>query len=395
MYSPDTQNHCEAKQLIIVHIITRWLKAGSEENTLVTCQYQSSTGHTVFVVHGNEYDNNYRDRNSEAATFIEANHLIHKINPIKDIIAIIQLRNIIQRTKADIVHTHQSKAGIIGRIAAVGTGATIVHTIHIAPFLNVGIVKKYIFSFCERWCAKFTHKLIAVSQGMKDSYISNQITEPDKIEIIHSGMDLNKFTSVTNFTASDWESVVPETSHESKPFIVLMLAAFEPRKRQQILIEEISNKIKTTTNICFVLAGEGSELQKCKNLVIERDLQNHVVFTGYYNRPEHLIKISDVCILCSNREGLPRVIVQYIAGAKPVVITHLPGINEIVMNDINGIIVPENHIDILVDKLLLLSKDDELLQSLTIGCNQVNLDNWDSNSMGLKIENVYFNAMYD
>ncbi|MGQ0741105.1 MAG: glycosyltransferase [Alphaproteobacteria bacterium] len=102
----------------IAHVVTRLLRAGSEENTLLTCRAQAAAGHDVFLIHGRAFDPGTYAAETDRLRFVEVESLVHAVSPFHDCRALIDLRNIFRRLKPQIVHTHQSKAGVIGRFAA-------------------------------------------------------------------------------------------------------------------------------------------------------------------------------------------------------------------------------------------------------------------------------------
>ncbi|TIT46771.1 MAG: glycosyltransferase family 4 protein, partial [Mesorhizobium sp.] len=135
-----------------------------------------------------------------------------------------------------IVHTHQSKAGIVGRLAAREANIPcIIHGVHILPFVHVGNAQRLMYLAAERLAAKCTQAFIDVSQAMRDICIANHLGSADQHHVVHSGFDLKRFAN------AQW----PQQSHlllgtavgEPKPPVILMLAALEPRKRHIEFIE--------------------------------------------------------------------------------------------------------------------------------------------------------------
>ena len=103
-------------------------------------------------------------------------------------------------------------------------------------------------------------------------------------------------------------------------------------------------RLARVPNVRLLLAGEGPARTQVEAAIGEKNLSKHVKLLGYYSKPESLMALADVCLLTSMREGLPRVIVQYLAASKPVVVSDLPGIGELVQHDLNGIVTPSNDV---------------------------------------------------
>lgn len=372
----------------IVHVITRLLRAGSEENTILSCLHQASRGYEVFVVHGPSSDPTWREELEGKVHLVEAARLVHPINPILDLRAFQELSMLYRAIRPDVVHTHQSKAGILGRLAARAVGVpAIIHTVHIAPFMNVNGPKRSIYLTLERTCARFTHHIINVSQGMRDACIASGVGEEHQHSIIHSGMALQNYREANPPT--DWRARIGGWSGDEKPKFVLMLAAFEPRKRHLGFIEAMAPSLAKREDVCVLLGGQGATLPSTREACERLGIGSKVKFLGHDPNPGELIALSDICVLTSEREGLPRVVVQYLAGGKPVVVSHLPGLDEIVRDNINGIITSADNLSETSNAIFALLDNPSELKRLAQGAQETPVDNWDADLMGARIEAVY------
>ena len=369
----------------IVHVITRLLQGGAEENTIATCLHQARAGHSVTLIHG-ETNPAWQRKIGSKVKLIEVPSLQQPISPFNDLAAILGIRRVLRALKPDIVHTHQSKAGIVGRIAAaLARTPLIVHTIHIAPFLNVGAVQRLVYLAAEKLCAHLTHVLIAVSDGMRRAFQDAGVS--DEVAVIHSGMALEKFRTAQ--PPENWAERIGGWPSEQRPFFVLMLASFEPRKRQLELIQAIAAETRERPDVCFLLAGEGPQLTTCKDEAERLGLSGKVRFLGHDERPHELIALADVCVLTSEREGLPRSVIQYVAGGKPVVAAALPGLEEIVRNGENGIVTAPNDLQGLAAKLFELLDNQDERQRLSAAARSTDVSSWSEEAMGEAIESAY------
>ena len=376
----------------IVHVITRLLRAGSEENTVATCLGQVARGHDVTIIHGPEWDPTWRGDLPAAIRLIRLDPMVHAISPRQDLKALVDLRRLYRELDADVVHTHQSKAGILGRLAALGPDRpAVVHTVHIAPFLNVGAVQRLVYVAAEKLCARTTDVIVNVSQGMRQACLDHGIGRPDQHRVVRSGMPLAKFRKAaqgapTCLSAPDWTGPQP-------PFLVLTLAAFEPRKRQEAFITAMAPHLAADPRLCLVFAGAGAREKDAKALVRELGVGAQTRFLGHYPHPEALIAEADVCVLTSEREGLPRVAVQYLAVGKPVVITEVPGIEEIVAHDRNGVVVGPDDLTAAAQAIAVLAASSDELQRLTEGARRFDSSPWDTEAMTDGLEEVYRDAL--
>ena len=375
----------------IVHVITRLLQGGAEENTIATCLHQARNGADVVLVHGCEHHTEWARRLAGQVRLVELPSLAQSLNPLRDLKATRELRGLFRQLQPEVVHTHQSKAGVIGRMAAAWAGVPlIVHTIHIAPFVNVTGARRRFYIAAESLCARFTDVLIAVSHGMRDAFLEAGIGARTGIEVIHSGMALDRFTSAAGPVA--WRSRIGGWDGPEKPRMLLMLAAFEPRKRQRELLHAIAPALRSRPDVLLLLGGEGSQKAACEAAAQTLGIAPQVRFLGHDPNPHELIALSDICLLTSEREGLPRSVVQYVAGGKAVVMSGLPGIEELVADGVNGIVTGADDLAELVSATFALLDDDDQLARLCAGARATDVSRWREEAMGEAIAAAYARA---
>ncbi|WP_027145853.1 glycosyltransferase [Mesorhizobium sp. WSM3626] len=372
----------------IVHVLTRLLRAGSEENTLACCLAQARHGHEVLLVHGQEYDAGLRASVAGAIRVVTLEKLINSISPSGDISAFGQLTRLIRDWQPDIVHTHQSKAGIVGRLAAKEANVRcIVHGVHILPFVHVGNAQRLMFLAAERLAAKVTRAFIDVSQAMRDICIANHLGSPDQHHVVHSGFDLTRFAN------AQWPQephlLLGTAAGEPKPPVILMLAALEPRKRHVEFIEAFGQVVDRIPNVRLILAGEGPTRSAVEAAIERSPFANNVRMIGYHCEPERLISLADVCVLTSMREGLPRVVMQYLAGGRASVVSHLPGVEEVVKHGVNGIVTPAEDVGAAAAAIADLLQNERYRAQLAASAKFTDLSSWGMDAMCDRVELIY------
>ncbi|AZO56274.1 MAG: glycosyltransferase family 1 protein [Mesorhizobium sp.] len=376
----------------ILHVLTRLLRGGSEENTLACCLAQARHGHEVRLVHGEEYDPNLRMSVAEAVRVVTLERLINSISPSRDISAFGQLTRLMRDWRPDIVHTHQSKAGIVGRLAAREANIPcIIHGVHILPFVHVGNAQRLMYLAAERLAAKCTQAFIDVSQAMRDICIANHLGTADQHHVVHSGFDLTRFAN------AQW----PQQSHlllgtavgEPKPPVILMLAALEPRKRHIEFIEAFGQVVDRVPNVRLLLAGEGPARSAIESAIARSPYANNVRMIGYHSEPERLISLADVCVLTSMREGLPRVMMQYLAGGRASVVSHLPGVEEVVKHGVNGIVTPAEDVGAAAAAIADLLQNEHYRARLAESAKLTDLASWGLDTMCDRVELIYQSAL--
>jgi glycosyltransferase involved in cell wall biosynthesis len=379
-------------RLRIAHVITRLINGGADENTVCCCNWAAQAGHDVVLLHGEAVHPEIIAKVDPRVEVIGVPGLTRSISPVSDVRALLALTRRFRALNADIVHTHTSKAGILGRFAAWAAGVpAIVHGVHIVPFVNVGVAERVVYLVLEKLAAPLTNAFISVSGGIRDLCLSAGVGRPDKHYVVYSGFDLDRFRDAG--LPDDWHNLLRLTPEARRPPVLLMIAAFEPRKRHAEFLDVFKKIAVRLPDAVLVLAGDGPLRSIVESRAKELGLEHRVVFTGYRDDPERLIALADLCLLCSMREGLPRVVIQYLAGGKPCVASDLPGLREVLLPGFNGVITPADDLAALADAVAALLEDRARLACLAQGAAATELSSWDAKLMGKRIDAIYREAL--
>ncbi|MGJ8638560.1 MAG: glycosyltransferase family 4 protein [Opitutaceae bacterium] len=375
----------------ICHIITRLINGGADENTVLTCNYQAHHGNEVTLIYGDESHEEIIAKVDDRVSLIRIPELIRSINPLCDIKAFRQIRKTIRNLSPDVVHTHTSKAGIIGRLAAKRSQAQIiVHGIHILPFSNVGILQKAIYVILEKLVAQKTDLFVSVSKALMEENVAHGIAPLEKHIVVPSGMDVSIFQNATPLQAE--ESMPPQFCGAAKKYVVYV-GALEARKRQLETLDVFKKVVEDYPDAVLLLVGGGHDQQLITDKISELKLENNVHPMGFRADVERIIKLSDVCILSSKREGLARVLIQYCLAGKPIVSTRLPGTEIIVDEGKNGFLVDTDNLEEMGSRLLELLNDRDLVDRFSRHSSKKDLSKWSDQAMGESIEQAYAKLM--
>ncbi len=260
--------------------------------------------------------------------------LIREISPLKDLITFFKLYKRIKKIKPSIVHTHSSKAGILGRWAAFFARVPIIiHTVHgfaFSPYHS--IVRRKFYIFLEKLTGKITDFHIFVSDDNKEEAIKLNISKGEKSGVIRSIVSLEKF-----FNNRDKKIILRERwKFPENKFIVGGVFCFKPQKDPVGFVEIANLVLKRNKNFEFIIAGDGYVKSAMLEKIKEYGIEDKVKFLGWINNPEELIPAFDLLLLPSLWEGLPQVIVQAIVSKVPVIATSVNGTREIIKNGENG-----------------------------------------------------------
>lgn len=374
--------------LKIAHIITRMIRGGADENTMLSCNAFAERGHDVTLLCGGEVEAEMLARANPRVTTIRVPSLVRPINPVADAAALIALRQRLQALRPDIIHTHTSKAGILGRAASIRMrSSAVIHGIHILPFVNVGTAQRLIYLGLERALARATDQFVSVSAGMRDIAVAHGLGGADRHHVVASGMDIAAFQKLAAGSRAF------ASGNDNRAFTVLYLANYEARKQHARLIDEIAAQAARFSDTIFLLAGQGREQAALQDLVQRRGLAQRVRVLGFVEATSELIASADLCLYCSEREGLPRAVVQYCATGRPVVAFHLPGIEAVIRHGHNGYLCPQGDFIDLFARIRSLLDDPEARERMAANAAAVDLSEWGAERMYLRLNEIYRSAL--
>lgn len=379
---PQTRN---GSHWHVVHIITRFVNGGADENTLLSCNGAARRGHRVQLWSGPDFAAGMRARLDPRVRFCVLNRLVRPVDPLADAAALVELTRRLRREPPDIVHTHTSKAGILGRLAARAARVrAIVHGVHIAPFRPSRCGPRFAYLAAERLVAPMTDAYVDVSSALAALYVEAGLGQARQHHVIRSGMALDNFRSAQ--PRSDWRNLLAVGENQPKPPVVVMLAAYEKRKRHHELVDALRPMMANRPELRVVFAGAGSLPQDLVQAT--RDIRQ-LIWLEHQPDPAGLISLADIAVHCAEREGLPRVVVQYLAAGVPVVATHLAGLDEVLVDERNGLIVDTDDFDGLVRALDLLLDRPQLRETLAAGARATDLGAWEVAAMDRAIERLH------
>lgn len=373
----------------IVHIVTRFLKAGAEENILLSCNGQVKLGHEVHLIYGRDYSADMCDKLDPAVVLHCAPKLVRSIDPSYDIGAYFQLVGALNDINPDVVHTHTSKAGVLGRLAARRVGCPcIIHGVHMLAFSGVSFAQKYAYLLMEKVAAPFTDAFINVGKGTMEECVAHGLGKRDQHYVIPSGMDVRRFRDAT--PPGDWRALIPpEQVSVINPQFIIFVGSFEERKQQIPFLTMFRDVVRDCPDAVVLLVGEGENETAIREHIRNSGLLGRAVMLGFREDVEQLLALSSVGVLSSLREGLARVVIQYTLAGLPVVCTNTPGVDTIVKEGGNGFLVPVGAIPKMAAPLTRLMNDPALHKRMSDAARTIDLSAWDADNMVREIDAVY------
>jgi len=264
--------------------------------------------------------------------------LVRRINPVKDFQAFYKILRLIQKEKPDIVHTHTSKAGILGRMAAkIARVPLIIHTPHGHVFFgHFGPVLSKIFLWAERLFAPFTDRVVALTAGESRDYTDLNVYPREKLVKIHSGVDVEKFKLVSVGAVEKKRSL----GLEQKGLVVGFIGWLLPIKGPMHLLKAMEAVWRDHPDTALVFIGKGDLDLDLRAEALKTSTNGRVNFLGWRNDIDEIMPIFDIFVLPSLNEGMGRVLVEAMAAGKPIVASNVGGIPDLVEHNYNGLLVP-------------------------------------------------------
>ena len=305
----------------IAYIITRADDFGGAQAHLVSLAAKmQERGHTVVVLAGGTGPL-FKELSRLKIAFQELKHLVHPLNPFKDLAAIFEARSFLKKFKPDLVATHSNKAGFVGRLAAFSLKLPAVHTSH--GFLFLERPKSFtgrFYRLAEKLAAVVGQMVICVSQSEYNTAAAFKVIPPNKMLVVHNG--LQDFPE--SFRAQP----------EKEPVRLIMVARFAPPKDQAALLYALAGLKELKFNLQFV--GDGKGLVAAKALAQELGLSEKTEFLGTRSDVNLLLVKANIFVLSSRREGFPISILEAMRAALPVVAAEVGGVAEAVIDKETG-----------------------------------------------------------
>jgi glycosyltransferase involved in cell wall biosynthesis len=376
----------------IVHIITRLIIGGAQENTLLSCEGQHARGHEVTLItgpaEGPEGSLMLRAK-SAGYRVVVIDEMKRSILPVKDFRTYLRLQSVLRELKPDIVHTHSSKAGILGRWAADSVKVPgIVHTIHGLAFTaSTSRVVNHMYRMLERQAAPLTHKIVCVADSMRDQSLEAGVGLPDQYVTVYSGMDTAPFLD---------PEVPPELMRDRlgihpDELVIGTVARLFHLKGHEDLLNLAPRLVRAYPNVRFLWVGDGVLREHFQARMDQMGLRGRFIITGMVP-PEQvpsLVGAMDIMVHPSRREGLARALPQGHLAAKPVVTYDIDGAREAVEDGVNGFVIEPFDQQALLQRLLELLADQRLRTDFGFAGREQALARFDTRVMVEELEKVY------
>lgn len=426
--------------LKILHISTRLILGGSQENTVLSCEGQARLGHEVHLAFGPIYGPEgsllkrveaFRTQDGRGITTHVVPSLVRSINPWHDARCWFQLRALMQKIDPDIIHTHSSKAGIIGRAAGwsvsswadelwytgLSEPAGIVHTIHGPPFMPISggslsrlktRVSNRIYEIAERYAANRCHIIVSVAKSMTDQFLARSIGRPEQYTTVYSGMEVEPY--LTPRPGESRDEMRSSLGFADSDFVVGTVARLAEHKGHDDLLSALADDLRTSQTMKLLWVGDGwwrqrlidraqslglKVVQLDRSEPVERVRGASVVLTGLVppERVPGLIRAMDVLAHPSLREGLPRTVPQALLTGVCPVAYDCDGTGEACIDMQTGRLVKTSDVQGLREAIRWCAANPEQRQQLAQRGRAMCADRFSAQTMVRELETVYQRAL--
>jgi glycosyltransferase involved in cell wall biosynthesis len=347
----------------VLHIITRLIVGGAQENTLLSVEgLDRLPPFDVTLASGLDQgpEGELLSRARTTTHLIEVPALTRSVSPLSDARAFAALYRLIRRGRYHIVHTHSSKAGVLGRLAAKAAGTpVIVHTLHSMVFhrYQPWLVNRTL-RLVKRACAPATDHYISVADAMTELAVEAGIAERSRFSTIYSGMELDWFLEAP----PDGSAVRDELGIPPDAPVVGKIARLFPLKGHKELMDAAPAVVARQPDVRFLLIGDGILQDELRERAREAGIVDNFVFAGLIPRERipAMLSAMDVLVHTSLREGLARVLPQALAMGVPCVAFDLDGAPEVVIDGETGLLTRPGDDAGLAEAIVRLLQDPEL-----------------------------------
>ena len=368
-----------------------WLAKGGgvDNNVLLTIEGLKNEFEFHLAV-GNEIYHNPFDK-IEGIKFIQCMNLVRPLHPIKDLKALLFFIRLIKKEKYAVVHTHETKASLVTRLAAWFAGCKyIIYGLHGVTFNDpMSKLKRRFYIALEKYTTGVSDLIVSVSSDAVQHYHNNNIGKNIPFKIVHSGIDLQKFSNKAANDSSEREQLKASLNIQPNEIVIINIGRFSFSKAQRYTIESFAELKKQFASLKLLFVGEGELMDECKMMVRNLKLENDVIFKGFSDNIAKLLSISDIHVLTSLREGLPRVAVEASLIKVATVAFEVEGIREVIENEKSGFIVPQYDVKSLTEKIKMLVEDKEKRNLFAERAYQHVMHDWDSKVMIQQLREIY------
>ncbi|HHR6405700.1 TPA: glycosyltransferase family 4 protein [Providencia alcalifaciens] len=375
----------------IAHIQLLPLLSGAQRVTLDELQRLSDYEYEKYLICNDEGPLTLEARKSGIHVII-VKSLKRNISPYFDIVSLIKLIKIIKKEKFDIVHTHSSKTGVLGRLAAFYSKTPlIIHTVHGFSFPSAkNKLQLFIYYIMEKLGTVCGDALICLHDEDKRIAVNKLKLSPDKIHMLPNGVDINKFKPLSSIQK---EEIRESIGLKNSDTIIGMTGRLWEQKNPLFLFDNLVDILLSNKNIKLVFMGDGELSNSLKERINTHKLSSQVFLLGWCNNTEEILNALDIFVLPSKWEGMPLAILEAQSTGLPCVVSNINGNKILVTNFKDGFLFDLDDIESFHDSITRLLYDRDLRENLGDYARNKIVSSYSINERIKKIDLIYKNLL--
>jgi glycosyltransferase involved in cell wall biosynthesis len=284
---------------------------------------------------------------------------------LRDAAALMALSRLLRGEHFTLVHTHSSKGGFLGRMAARGYNTPVIHTPNGLYFLEKSGISRQFYLNLERLAGHLTTAMVAVSVDERDLLVRHHVVASRRIRVIPNGVDVARIDRIVGLTRAEAKS---RLGIHPDQCVVGTVGRLVPQKAPQVFVQASGQVAGEAPETLFVWVGSGPLKAKVEARARTEGIPLRVL--GYREDVWEIMRAFDVFVLASQYEGLPFALLEAMALALPVVVTDVVGNRDVIDDQVSGLVVPANAPVAMADAILSLLRDPQRAHGLAVAGRQ-------------------------
>lgn len=388
------KHHQNSKLPLVVHIITKLEIGGAQHVTLDTLRALDREKFRQGLISGSDGELTSEALHLENCMVRLIPQLVHPIKPLKDLQALFVIYRLFRKWRPSVVHTHSSKAGLIGRWAAFFAGVPVrIHSVHGWSFNDYQhILKRTLFLMLEKITAPITTYFFLESNKHIKIGLARNLLKEHRYSLLRPGIDFSEFDRIRKNRKGIASAKPLDKLIRQKKKIITMVACFKPQKAPLDFLKAASIVNKEIKDVRFVLVGDGILRQRIEAEIEKLGLQNKVILLGWRKDIAVIIASSDLLVLTSLWEGMPTVIPMAMRLGVPVTANRIDGCAELVDHGLNGLLSTPGDPASIADNIIKILSDSVIRKKISENGFRFTID-FEIERTTVLQENVYINLL--
>ncbi|MEW5951571.1 MAG: glycosyltransferase family 4 protein [Elusimicrobia bacterium] len=372
----------------VLHLITKLEMGGAQGNTIYTFKNLNKEKFYPQIAFG---PGGIREKELENENSVfKIKSLRREINFLADIRAFLEIFFLLKKEKPDILHTHSSKAGIIGRFAARAAGIKkIIHTYHGFGFNErQNFLMRNLYIFLEKIASEFCSKIIFVSKSNMEKAKDFKIGNPENYILIRSGVKISEIKKTEKN-----KEILYSLPLKKSSFYAVSVGNLKPQKNPEDFIKIAEKAEKENLDISFLYIGGGDRLDYFKKETENKKISERCLFLGWDKNPEKYCAAADIFILTSLWEGLPRSLVEALSLGLIPICYDSDGVSDLIKNGENGYLIDQKDFESSYKAIKSLISNPDLFMKLKNEVLKTDLSDFDIDKMVKDQESLYLSVL--